>query len=82
MDPIAAQTPAPELIMPLDALRGWLTAVACGLLFLLHVHGETPYVYNGDQSCQFFAEPEAEAVVGRMVRREEQVEMTEWESGL
>ncbi|XP_034378069.1 pyrethroid hydrolase Ces2e-like isoform X1 [Arvicanthis niloticus] len=26
--------------MPLDALRGWLTAVACGLLFLLHVHGE------------------------------------------
>ncbi|XP_028624437.1 pyrethroid hydrolase Ces2e-like isoform X1 [Grammomys surdaster] len=26
--------------MPLDTLCGWSTAVACGLLFLLHVHGE------------------------------------------
>lgn len=74
MGPIAAQTPAPELIMPLDTLCGWLTAVVCGLLFLLHVHGETPYVYDGDQSCQFFAEAEAEAVVERVVRREEQGE--------
>ncbi|XP_059118575.1 pyrethroid hydrolase Ces2e-like isoform X4 [Peromyscus eremicus] len=26
--------------MPLDTLPGWLNAVACGLLFLLQVHGE------------------------------------------
>lgn len=68
--------------MPLDTLPGWLTAVACGLLCLLHVHGETPYVCDGEQSCQYLAEPEAEAVVGRVVRREEQVETAEWESGL
>lgn len=66
--------------MPLDTLPGWLNAVACGLLFLLHVQGETPYMGGGGQSCQFW-QSQAEAVVGKVAREEEQVEMTEWKSG-
>lgn len=68
--------------MPLDPLPGWLTAVTYGLLFFFHVHGETPYICDRAQSCQFFAESEAEGAVRRVIRKEEQVEMTDWQSGL